>query len=363
MAPLIKSFYRNSDFFETRICVTGQHREMLDQVLQLFAIEPDIDLNIMRHNQDLFDITADVILAFRGVLREERPDYVFVHGDTTTAFCAALSCFYENVKICHIEAGLRTYDLTAPFPEEWNRQAISKLATYHFAPTQVSKENLINEGIKNSSIEVTGNTVIDALHQTIRQLESDKNRQSHVKQILSKAIPFNWATEKFILITGHRRENLGDGFLNICKAIKAASTEFPEVQFVYPVHLNPQVRAQVHSILLSSKNIHLIEPLTYEPFVYLLEHCHFVLTDSGGIQEEAPGLGKPVLVMRETSERPEAIDAGIAKLVGASELQIVNNIRSLLTVPGIFEQMSCAHNPYGDGKASDRIINFMRTVS
>ncbi len=346
MAPLIKEFQKY-DTFDVKVCVTAQHRQMLDQVLELFDIKPDFDLNLMKPNQDLYDITSNVLLGLRDIYKSYLPDLVFVHGDTTTTFGASLASFYQKIPVAHIEAGLRTNDIYSPFPEEINRQLTSKIATYHFAPTKVAKNNLLKEGIDESKIIVTGNTVIDALLEVVKKLENKKIDIDGYEVV----------NRKFILVTGHRRENFGDGFLNICEALKDVALANPDIDIVYPVHLNPNVQKPVYHILDSVQNIYLIKPLDYEPFVYLMSKSFFIVTDSGGVQEEAPSLGKPVLVMRDTTERPEAVEAGTVKLVGTSKWTIIKEAQRLLDDKNEYEKMSKAHNPYGDGKACEIIIN------
>jgi UDP-N-acetylglucosamine 2-epimerase (non-hydrolysing) len=342
------------------LCVTAQHRQMLDQALNVFDIIPDIDLDLMKQGQDLFDVTAGVLLGMRQVLREHKPDALLVHGDTTTTVAAAMAGFYASVPVGHVEAGLRTHDVYSPFPEEFNRQVASKIARWHFAPTEQSKANLVAEGINEKSLFVTGNTVIDALVWMLNKIESDPRRLDAVCSFLGARLDFPWQSSRYVLITGHRRENFGDGFLQICEALKELALRFPAVHFVYPVHLNPNVRAPVQSLLTGLSNVHLVDPLDYEPFVVLLKHCYLVLTDSGGIQEEAPSLGKPVLVMREVTERPEAVAAGTVRLVGANRDRIVANVAELLIDEGSYKQMAWAHNPYGMGDACDRIIEVLR---
>lgn len=363
MAPLYHALKAEADDFETVVCVTAQHRQMLDQVLKVFSITPDIDLNLMKAGQDLFDVTASVLLGMRDVLRENRPDVLLVHGDTTTTMASAIAGFYSEVPVGHVEAGLRTHNLMAPFPEEFNRQVAGKVTRWHFAPTSTSQGNLLAERIDPDRIYVTGNTVIDALFWVLRKIDSDPGLQAEIAALLNESLPFVWQKEKFVLITGHRRENFGDGFLQICYALRELAERYPAVHFVYPVHLNPNVQKPVHEILENLANVHLIPPLEYEPFLYLLKHCYLVLTDSGGIQEEAPSLGKPVLVMRDVTERPEAVDAGTVRLVGANQAQIVKNIIELIDDPGIYASMSRAHNPYGDGQACQRIVQVLKGVS
>lgn len=362
MAPLCHALRALPDEFETRVCVTAQHRQMLDQVLKVFGLEPDIDLNLMKAGQDLFDVTAGVLLGMREVLRTEQPDALLVHGDTTTTLAAATAAFYLGTPVGHVEAGLRTFDLRAPFPEEFNRQVASKVSQWHFAPTALSRQNLLDERIPAGRIAVTGNTVIDALHWVLRRIERDAVREQAVSAMLDDRLPFDWRTSRFVLITGHRRENFGDGFLQICQALRELAARFAQVHFVYPVHLNPNVQQPVNEMLAGLGNVHLVEPLDYEPFAWLLKHCHLVLTDSGGIQEEAPSLGKPVLVMRDVTERPEAVQAGTVQLVGANRGRIVQAVTALLEDADRYHAMARAHNPYGDGKACERIIEVLRTI-
>ena len=362
MAPLYHALRSLPKEFETQVCVTAQHRQMLDQVLRVFEITPDIDLNLMKAEQDLYDVTASVLLGMRDVLREQKPDALLVHGDTTTSLAAAMAGFYAGVPVCHVEAGLRTNDVYAPFPEEFNRQVVSKVTRWHFAPTKLSQQNLLNERVEEEQIKVTGNTVIDALLWVLARIDSDVGRQAELTNFLDDRLPFSWQTQRFVLITGHRRENFGDGFLQICEALKDLAARYPNVHLVYPVHLNPNVQQPVKSLLADLPNAHLIEPLDYEPFVYLLKHSHIVLTDSGGIQEEAPSLGKPVLVMRDVTERPEAVDAGTVILVGANRERIVANVSELLENDATYKRMSRAHNPYGDGNACERIIDVLRGI-
>lgn len=394
MAPLVKEFQKHPEQFETRVCVTAQHREMLDQVLALFEIVPDYDLNIMKAGQDLYDVTSRVLLGMRDVLKKEKPDVVLVHGDTSTSTAAALAAFYQQIPVGHIEAGLRTHDIYSPWPEEMNRQITGRLATFHFAPTPLSKQNLLREGVKEENIFVTGNTVIDALYWVIEKLKKDKSLENTITQTLNDfGLPIeklaawqaqqqgtviarsvatkqsNGIPRKLVLITGHRRENFGQGFNNICEAIKELAEKFPDVDFVYPMHLNPNVRSAIkqvfgdHVIASAAKpsvdkhsNTYFIEPLDYLPFVFLMNSSYLVLTDSGGIQEEAPGLGKPVLVMRDTTERPEALDAGTVKLVGTNKQKIIEEVSKLLNDQTYYSKMALANNPYGDGIACERII-------
>lgn len=366
MAPLVHEFKKHGDVFETLVCVTGQHREMLDQVLDLFQVKPDYDLNIMKPDQDLYDVTSRILMGMRDVLAEVRPDVVFVHGDTTTSMASALAAFYQQIPVAHVEAGLRTGNIYSPWPEEMNRSITGCIAAYNFAPTPCSKNNLLKENVSEESIVVTGNTVIDALHWVVDKIASDSQLQDLIKSEI-KSMGYDTARldegRRLVLITGHRRENFGDGFLNICRAIKGLSEMYPKVDFVYPMHLNPNVRKPVLDILGSGEhNIILIEPLQYLQFVYLMEKSYLVLTDSGGIQEEAPGLGKPVLVMRDTTERPEAVEAGTVLLVGADRERIIKGVSDLLDNGVMYEKMSKAINPYGDGNACKRIVNcFLRS--
>ena len=361
MSPLVKEFQKYPEKFETIVCVTGQHREMLDQVLRIFDIQPDYDLNIMKQGQDLYDVTARVLTGMRDVLKETRPDIVLVHGDTTTSTAAALAAFYQQIPVGHIEAGLRTHNIYSPWPEEVNRQITGRITTYHFAPTSLSKDNLLQEGVAGEQIIVTGNTVIDALYMVVEKIKNDGILSCELEKVL-KASGYDISRlsdgRKLVLITGHRRENFGDGFISMCKAIKSLSEKYPEVDFVYPMHLNPNVRKPIHEVFGESQraNLFFIEPLEYLSFVYLMEKSAIVLTDSGGIQEEAPGLGKPVLVMRDTTERPEALEAGTVKLVGTDYDKIVNEVSGLLDSQEYYEKMSKAINPYGDGKACSRIV-------
>jgi len=362
MAPLYHALKAQPQYFETIVCVTAQHRQMLDQVLRVFDISPDIDLNLMKLGQDLFDVTASVLLGMRGVLNEYKPDVLLVHGDTTTSLASAIAGFYAGVDVGHVEAGLRTHNVYAPFPEEFNRQVVSKVTRWHFAPTEFSRQNLLNENVRSNQIVVTGNTVIDALFWVLERIESDSLHRETIVGFLNDRVSFRWQSERFVLITGHRRENFGDGFLQICEAVKILALLYPSVHFVYPVHLNPNVQQPVKMLLGALPNVHLIEPLDYEPFVYLLKHCHIVLTDSGGIQEEAPSLGKPVLVMREVTERPEAVNAGTVILVGANCERIVNSLSELIENEDTYKTMSRAHNPYGDGNACERIIDVLKEI-
>jgi len=362
MAPLFYSLKANQKLFDVKICVTGQHRQMLDQVLNIFDISPDFDMNIMKSGQDLSDITSIILLKIRDVFKSFSPDILLVHGDTTSAFASSLAAFYAGVKVGHVEAGLRTYNLQSPYPEEFNRQIISKLSNWHFAPTKTSRENLIKEGIDEDLISITGNTVIDSLHWILEKLRTDILKRSNVESYLDSKLDFDWMNSKYVLITGHRRENFGDGFLSICSAIKTLSKKYPDNHFIYPVHLNPNVQQPVKKILFGLGNVHLIDPLEYEFFVYLLSHSYIVLTDSGGIQEEAPSIGKPVLVMRETTERPEAVESGTVKLVGKKERDIIDAVSQLLDDEKKHHSMSCSVNPYGDGHACEKITDILKKI-
>ena len=364
MAPLVKEFQKYPDKFKTIVCVTGQHREMLDQVLRIFEIVPDYDLNIMKQGQDLYDVTSRVLLGMRDVLKEVQPDIVLVHGDTTTSTAAALAAFYQQIPVGHVEAGLRTHNIYSPWPEEMNRQLTGRIATYHFAPTPLSKQNLLAENVKPEQIAVTGNTVIDALYMVVDKIKSNKELDKELEEILLRSgydVNRLSGGKKLVLITGHRRENFGEGFISMCNAIQTLTQKYPDVDFVYPMHLNPNVRKPIHEVfgedLSHLGNMFFIEPLEYLSFVYLMEKSTIVLTDSGGIQEEAPGLGKPVLVMRDTTERPEALEAATVKLVGTDFDKIVNEVSALLENRECYERMSKAVNPYGDGKACGRIVN------
>lgn len=353
MAPLVKEFLKSDDF-EAKVCVTAQHREMLDQVLDFFEIKPDYDLNLMKPNQNLYTLTADIITGLRPILEEFKPDFVYVHGDTTTTMAASIASFYAGAKVCHVEAGLRTHNKRSPFPEEINRQVAGRISEYHFAPTEQSKQNLLNENIKNENILVTGNTVIDALLDSTERVStlSNNNEIDYLKSIVD-------SSKRLILVTGHRRENHGEGFINICEALKEIAINNPDVQVIYPVHLNPNVKEPVYKILSGIDNIHLISPLAYPAFVWLMNKSYMIITDSGGVQEEAPSLGKPVLVMRDTTERPEAVDVGTVILVGTDKNKIVAETQSLLDNIERYQLMSELHNPYGDGKACKRIVDFI----
>ena len=367
MCPLVKEFQKYSNQFETIVCVTGQHREMLDQVLNIFDIKPDFDLNIMKQGQDLYDVTARVLVGMRNILQKVHPDVVLVHGDTTTSTASALAAFYQQIPVGHVEAGLRTHNIYSPWPEEINRQITSRIATYNFAPTPLSKNNLLREDISEDSIAVTGNTVIDAQYWVVDKIKTDAELQKSLNNILYNAgydVTRLNTGRKLVLITGHRRENFGDGFINMCTAIKDLAEKYPDVDFVYPMHLNPNVRKPIHEVfgkdLSNLGNMFFIEPLEYMSFVHLMSKSTIVLTDSGGIQEEAPGLGKPVLVMRDTTERPEAIEAGTVKLVGTGYAKIIDEVSHLIDNKEYYDIMSKAVNPYGDGLACERIVNFIK---
>jgi len=361
MAPLIKEFEKYKKDFHIKVCVTAQHREMLDQVLELFEIEPDYDLNIMEPGQDLYDITSKVLLGLRNILQEFQPDLVLVHGDTTTTFSATLAAFYQKIDVGHIEAGLRTGNIYSPWPEEANRLLTTQISKYHFAPTESNKMNLLKEHIPEANIIVTGNTVIDALFWVLNKIQnSDSLKTALIETIKESGYPIS--NRKMVLITGHRRENFGEGFLNICTALQELAMQYPDIDFVYPVHLNPNVQKPVKEILSGIENIYLIEPLEYLPFVFLLNHSYIILTDSGGVQEEAPSLGKPVLVMRDTTERPEAVQAGTVILVGTDKENIKYYVKKLLEDTQYYKKMAYAHNPYGDGNACSKVINFLKKL-
>ncbi len=367
MAPLVREFKKYPDLFDTIVCVTGQHREMLDQVLDIFEINPEYDLNIMQQGQDLYDITSKVLYGMRDVLDEAKPDVVLVHGDTTTSTSAALAAFYRQIPVGHVEAGLRTHDIYSPWPEEMNRQITGRIASFNFSPTPLSRKNLLDENVDDDKITVTGNTVIDALHIVVDRIKNDKGLSEELHSVLlASGYDTNRLNDgrRMVLITGHRRENFGDGFINICNAIKDLSAKYPDVDFIYPMHLNPNVRKPIHQVfgdnLNEFSNLFFIEPLEYLSFVFLMEKSYLVLTDSGGIQEEAPGLGKPVLVMRNTTERPEALESGTVKLVGTDYEKIVSNVSRLLDDSSFYAEMSNAVNPYGDGHASERIVSFLK---
>lgn len=354
MAPLVKEFQKHSEF-ETKVCVTAQHREMLDQVLTFFNIIPDYDLNLMKPNQNLYSLTADIITDMKDVLDDFKPDFIYVHGDTTTTMAASIAGFYSGAKICHVEAGLRTHNKRSPFPEEINRQVTGRIADYHFAPTEQSKENLVSENVTEEDIMITGNTVIDALLYSSDRVNTLQNNEIDA---LKNIVDVN---KKLILVTGHRRENHGQGFINICEALKEIANANSDVQIIYPVHLNPNVKGPVYDILSEIKNIQLIDPLAYPAFVWLMTQSYMIITDSGGVQEEAPSLGKPVLVMRDTTERPEAVMAGTVILVGTDKNRIISEAQSLLSDIERYQNMSALHNPYGDGKACERIIEFIKS--
>ena len=359
MAPLVKALQKDTEHFETRVCVTAQHRQMLDQVLEVFGITPEYDLNIMAPNQDLYDITAKVLLGLRKVLKDFRPDTVLVHGDTTTSMAASLAAFYMQIPVGHVEAGLRTYNMLSPWPEETNRQVTDRICTYYFAPTEQSRANLLQENIDAKKIFITGNTVIDALLMAVDIISTTAGvKEKMAKELQEKG--YTVGDREYILVTGHRRENFGDGFLHICKAIKELAALHPEMDIVYPVHLNPNVQKPVYELLSGLSNVYLISPLDYLPFIYAMQHSTLLLTDSGGVQEEAPSLGKPVLVMRDTTERPEAVEAGTVKLVGTDAEAIVSNVTALLQDKEMYKRMSETHNPYGDGQACERIIAALR---
>ena len=361
MAPLVKAL-ELEELLELKVCVTAQHREMLDQVLDIFEIEPDYDLNLMKAGQDLYDITANVLLGMKDVLSDFQPDIVLVHGDTTTTSATSMAAFYQKIKVGHVEAGLRTGDIYSPWPEEANRLITGVLTTYHFAPTSNSKDNLLRENKKSANIIVTGNTVIDALFLALDKIENSQDLKEKIIKTINSQYKMN-DSKKLILVTGHRRENFGQGFINICKALKTLALNNQEIDIVYPVHLNPNVQKPVKEILSDVPNIYLIDPLQYEQFIYLMSQSYFIITDSGGVQEEAPSLGKPVLVMRDTTERPEALEAGTVKLVGTDIQVIIDEAQKLLDNDVAYEKMSKAHNPYGDGKACQRIVNFIKGVN
>lgn len=360
MAPLVKAFDKEKTI-ESKVCVTAQHREMLDQVLEIFEIKPDFDLNIMKSGQDLYDITSKVLLGLRDKFEEFKPDIVLVHGDTTTCSSASLAAFYSKIKVGHIEAGLRTHNIYSPFPEEGNRLLTGVLANYHFAPTTTSRDNLLKENKNPNDILVTGNTVIDALFLALNKIEQNDELKSKIVNSINSQYKLQ-NNKKIILVTGHRRENFGEGFINICEALKTIALSNPDIDIVYPVHLNPNVQKPVHEILSDTSNVYLINPLQYEEFIFLMNKSYFIITDSGGVQEEAPSLGKPVLVMRDTTERPEALEAGTVKLVGTSKETIIKEAQKLLDDENEYNTMSKAHNPYGDGKACERIVNFIKEI-
>ena len=362
MSPLIHALKLEPDLFDIKVCVTSQHRQMLDQVLNIFNIKPDFDLNLMKQNQNLSNLTSLILSEIKKVFDTYLPDLVLVHGDTTTTLATSIAAFYAEIPVGHVEAGLRTFNLKSPFPEEFNRQITSKISKWHFAPTNLSQKNLISEGIDKSLVTVTGNTVVDALYWVLNKIEKSKERKKALENFFNKNLSFDWIRENFILVTAHRRENFGKGLEQICLALKELALKYPKVNFIYPVHLNPNVSKPVYDCLKGVVNICLIKPLEYEPFIYLLNKCYFVLTDSGGIQEEAPSLGKPVLLMRDTTERPEAIDAGTVEVVGSNKKQIINGVSRLLDNKKHYNNMSRAHNPYGDGLACNRIVEVLRTI-
>ncbi|MDL2346068.1 non-hydrolyzing UDP-N-acetylglucosamine 2-epimerase [Campylobacter hyointestinalis] len=360
MAPLVKEFQKQEEII-TKVCVTAQHRQMLDQVLDIFGIDPDFDLNVMKEGQDLYDITTNVLLGMREIFREFKPDIMLVHGDTSTTFSASLAAFYSKIKIGHVEAGLRTHNIYSPWPEEANRQLTGVLANYHFAPTVNSKDNLIRENKNSDSIIITGNTVIDALFLALHEIQNNQYLKSKILNAINEVYAIN-QSRKFILVTCHRRENFGNGFINICEALKTIALNNPDIDIVYPVHLNPNVQKPVNEILANIKNIYLVKPLEYEKFVYLMSKSYFIITDSGGIQEEAPSLGKPVLVTRDTTERPEALEAGTVKLVGSEKKLIIEEAQKLINDSMEYEKMSMSHNPYGDGSACKKIVEFIKGI-
>ncbi len=362
MSPIANKLIQYKDIFDVKICVTGQHRHMLDQVMNVFKLKPDIDLNLMKKNQDLFNLTSDILLGMKDVLKSEEPDVLLVHGDTTTAFASSMAAFYSNIPVGHVEAGLRTNNIRSPFPEEFNRQVVTRISNYHYAPTEQCKVNLMLEGVRDEDIFVTGNTVIDALHLVLEKIETDQSKKLEIILSLEKVLKSRLNEKKYVLITGHRRENFGQGFIEICQAVKHLATKFTEIYFIYPVHLNPNVQDAVRPILSGLSNVKLISPLDYESFLYLLKHSFIVLTDSGGIQEEAPSLGKPVLVMRDSTERPEAVEAGTVKIVGADSSRIIANVSDLIRDSSKYSSMTKAHNPYGDGKACDKIIEHLKSL-
>lgn len=355
MAPLVKQFKSDNERFETKVCITAQHREMLDQVLSFFDITPDYDLDIMKPNQNLYTLTSDIITGMRPVLEDFKPDYVYVHGDTTTTMAASIAAFYSGATVCHVEAGLRTFNKRSPFPEEVNRSIAGRICDVHFAPTETSKENLLKENVPKEAIKVTGNTVIDALKYSALKVTSSEYSDSEIED-LKTVVQDN---KRLILVTGHRRENHGQGFINICNALKAVALENPDIQIIYPVHLNPNVQKPVYDLLGNISNIKLIKPLAYPAFVWLMNQSYLIITDSGGVQEEAPSLGKPVLVMRDTTERPEAVDAGTVSLVGTDTKKIIEETSRLLNDKSAYQTMSKLHNPYGDGLACEKIIDFI----
>ncbi|MDT7828926.1 UDP-N-acetylglucosamine 2-epimerase (non-hydrolyzing) [Pricia sp. S334] len=356
MAPLVKEFQKHSEFFNTKVCITAQHREMLDQVIEFFDIEPDYDMNLMKPDQNLYSLTADIITGLKSVLDDFKPDYVYVHGDTTTTMASSIAAFYSGAKVCHIEAGLRTFHRRSPFPEEINRSITGRVADYHFAPTPKARQNLLNENIAQETIEVTGNTVIDALQISVEKVTQPEYAHHEIEELEDVWTP----GKKLILVTGHRRENHGQGFIDICKALAAIAKQHDDVEIIYPVHLNPNVQKPVYELLAGIENISLIAPLSYPGFVWLMNRSYLIITDSGGVQEEAPSLGKPVLVMRDTTERPEAVEAGTVILTGTDTNKIIDEAGRLLEHQKEYDAMSQRHNPYGDGKACERIVTFMK---
>lgn len=361
MAPLIDEFQKYSINFNIKVCVTTQHKEMLSQVLNFFKIKSDYDLNIMQPGQNLYDVTANILLKIKSVLEEFNPDLVLVHGDTATTFATSLAAYYQKIKIGHVEAGLRTGNLYSPWPEEGNRRLTGILADYHFSPTETSRKNLLDEGVNESSIFITGNTVIDALQLVVNRIDADRSLKLNIEKTIVQS-GFKEIDSKFILVTGHRRENFGQGFLNICEALKVLAEDNPDINILYPVHLNPNVRKPVNELLSSISNIKLVEPFQYEEFVYLMIRSHLILTDSGGIQEEGPSLGKPVLVMRDTTERPEAVEAGTVKLIGSDQDNIIKEVQKVLNDNSEYHKMSKAHNPYGNGNASEKIVKILKDL-
>ena len=362
MSPLVHALKLEPDMFEIKVCVTSQHRQMLDQVLSMFNIQPDFDLNLMKENQNLSNLTSLILSEIKKIFDNYLPDLVLVHGDTTTTLATSMAAFYASIPVGHVEAGLRTHDLKSPFPEEFNRQITSKISKWHFAPTNLSQKNLLSEGVNKSLITVTGNTVVDALYWILNKIEKNQERKKNIEIFLNNNLSFDWKRKNFILVTAHRRENFGKGFEQICLALKELASKYPKVNFIYPVHLNPNVKQPVYDLLKAIQNIYLIKPLEYEPFIYLLNNCYFVLTDSGGIQEEAPSLGKPVLLLRDTTERPEAVEAGTVEVVGSNKKQIIEGVSRLLDNKKHYKKMSRAHNPYGDGLACKRIVDVLRSI-
>ncbi len=358
MAPLVKEFLKHQETFETKVCITAQHREMLDQVLDFFEITPDYDLDLMKPNQNLYTLTSDIITNLKPVLESFKPDFVYVHGDTTTTMAASIAAFYSGAKVCHVEAGLRTFNKRSPFPEEINRSVTGRISDFHFSPTKTSKENLLNENVSDKNILITGNTVIDALHFSTKKVQAENFVDEEIEKLKTQI----QEGQKLILVTGHRRENHGQGFINICEALKQIAMNNPDTQIIYPVHLNPNVQKPVYELLENVRNIQLIAPLSYPSFVWLMNQSYLIITDSGGVQEEAPSLGKPVLVMRNTTERPEAVEAGTVSLVGTNKEKIIDEANKLLKNEELYNAMSHLHNPYGDGTACKKIVNFISKV-